>query len=294
MSRLTSATPASVDVDGVRIHYCTAGPEDGPAMLLIHGYPEMSITWRHVVLPLTSLGYRLVMPDLRGAGGSARPLGGYDKRTLAADLAGVLDAEGVSGPITIVGHDIGAMVAYAFARRYPERTARLAILDSVIPGTTMFDEVSGGGTRVWHFHFHQAPDLPEALTHGREAVYLERYYHDMAYDPYAIDADAFAFYLRHFQQPGAMRAGFELYRSFAKDVEDNRRAQSEQGRLELPVLALAGGGGRYAERIGPMMEEVATSVEVAIIPRAGHWLAEENPRAVADALAAFASKEIAR
>jgi pimeloyl-ACP methyl ester carboxylesterase len=292
VSKLISARTASTDVDGVRIHYCTAGPVDGPVMLLVHGYPEMSIAWRRTTLPLASAGFRLIMPDLRGAGGSARPLGGYDKRTLAADLAGVLDAEDIVSPVTIAGHDIGAMVAYAFARRYPERTARLAILDSVIPGTAMFDEVSRDGAKVWHFHFHQAPDLPEALTHGREALYLERYYHDMAFDPYAIDAETFAFYVRHFQQPGAMRAGFEYYRSFSQDVSDNRQALAEHGRLRMPVLALAGAGGRYAERIGPMMEEVADNVSVGVIPRAGHWLAEENPEAVADALTAFVSQEI--
>jgi pimeloyl-ACP methyl ester carboxylesterase len=285
--QLIAAASSAVDVDGVRIHYFTAGPEDGPVLLLIHGYPQMAITWRKVVDPLVQAGFRLVMPDLRGAGGSARPPGGYDKWTLAGDLAGVLDCLKIEHPVTVVGHDIGAMVAYAFAWRFPDRTSRLAILDSVIPGTAMFDEVARNGARVWHFHFHQAPDLPEALTLGREAIYLERYYHDMAFDAYAIDADAFAFYVRHFAQPGAMRAGFELYRSFTSDTADNREALRAHGKLPMPVLALAGAGGRYAHRIGPMMEEVADTVRVGIIPNAGHWLAEENPVAVAAALIDF-------
>jgi pimeloyl-ACP methyl ester carboxylesterase len=289
MSQLASTRSSAVDVDGVRIHFCTAGNDDSPVLLLIHGYPEMAIAWRKTVAPLLAAGFRLVMPDLRGAGGSARPQGGYDKRALAADLAGVLDSLGIETPVTVVGHDIGAMVAYAFARRFPERTARLAILDSLIPGTRMFDEASRDGTKVWHFHFHQAPDLPEALTQGREALYLERYYHDMAFDAAAIDHDTFQTYVRHFAQPGGMRAGFELYRSFAQDIADNRRLQAEQGPLTMPVLALAGAGGRYADRIGPMMEEVATNVSVGVIPGAGHWLAEENPYAVAEALTEFAN-----
>lgn len=294
MTQLSTVQSSSADVDGVRIHFRTAGPEDGPVLLLIHGYPEMGITWRKVVAPLTADGYRLVMPDLRGAGGSSRPLTGYDKSTLAADLAGLLDSLGIETPAVVVGHDIGAMVALAFARRFPERTPRLAILDSVIPGTEMFDEVSRDGSKLWHFHFHQAPDLPEALTQGREALYLERYYHDMAFNPSAIEAEAFEFYVRHFSQPGGMRAGFELYRSFAKDIADNRAWQKEQGPLKMPILALAGAGGRYATRIGPMLEEMAESVSVTAIPNAGHWLAEENPEAVADVLAAFASQENAR
>jgi pimeloyl-ACP methyl ester carboxylesterase len=285
---------SAVDLDGVRIHYLDAGPRDGPALLLVHGYPETAIAWRKVVAPLTSAGYRLVMPDLRGAGGSSRPIEGYDKATLARDLAGLLDDLGVEQPAAVVGHDIGAMVAYAFARRYPARTPRLAILDSVVPGTDMFEEVSKDGAKVWHFHFHQARDLPEALTQGREALYLERYYHDMAFVPSAIEAEAFAHYVRHFSQPGGMRAGFELYRSFAQDVADNRDWSAIQGPLAMPVLAMAGEGGRYASRIGPMLKEVAADVSVAVVPDAGHWLAEENPVFVAETLARFASKENAR
>lgn len=288
MSLLDFATPGAADVDGVRIHFCTAGPADGPVMLLIHGYPEMSIAWRKTVAPLVARGFRLVIPDLRGAGGSARPLTGYDKSTLAGDLAGVLDALGIQRPLTVVGHDIGAMVAYAFARRFPERTQRLAILASPVPGTDTFDQASRDGAKVWHYHFHQAPDLPEALTSGRERVYLERYYHDLAVDPYAIDAEAFEAYIRFYSQPGGMRAGFEYYRAFAKDAEDNRRWHAEQGPLTMPVLTLAGSSSRYAKLLGPMMEEVATDVSFVAVPGAGHWLPEENPNAVAKALIAFA------
>ncbi|MBS7546426.1 alpha/beta fold hydrolase [Ancylobacter oerskovii] len=134
----------------------------------------------------------------------------------------------------------------------------------------------------------QAPDIPEALTLEREALYLERYYHDMAFDPSAIDLETFNTYVRSFSQPGAMRAGFALYRSFAQDIADNRAAQAQQGKLHMPVLALAGAAGRYATRIGPMMLEVAETVDIAVIPRAGPWLAEENPAALAKALTAFA------
>lgn len=287
MSLSHLAMAMATDVDGVRIHHWVAGPENGPVLLLIHGYPEISIAWRRTIEPLVAQGFRLVIPDLRGAGGSARPAGGYDKKTMAGDLAGVLDSLGVNHPVNVVGHDIGAMVAYAFARRFPERTERLAILASPVPGTDVFDEASRDGTKVWHYYFHQAPDLPEALTQGREALYLERYYHDMAVAPYSIDNETFETYVRFYSQPGGMRAGFEFYRAFPRDGADNRRWQGEQGRLTMPVLALAGSSSRYAKLLEPMMREVAENVSFVPVPGAGHWLPEENPEVVTKALIAF-------
>lgn len=287
---LDFAETTSKDVNGVRIHFGTAGPEDGLVVLLIHGYPEMSIAWRKTIPALVAQGYRLIMPDLRGAGGSARPGQGYDKKTLAADLAGLLDHLGIREPVNVVGHDIGAMVAYAFARQFPQRTASLAILASPVPGTDIFEQASRDGTKVWHYYFHQAPDIPEALTHGRERLYLERYYHDMAVNAFAIDNEAFETYIRFYSQPGGMRAGFEYYRAFPQDILDNRQWHAEQGALAMPVLALAGESSRYASLLGPMMEEVASDVSFAAIPGAGHWLPEENPAAVTDALTAFINR----
>lgn len=287
LTPLQFADTTSTDVNGVRIHFGTAGPEDGPVLLLIHGYPEMSIAWRKTISSLVAAGFRLVVPDLRGAGGSARPAGGYDKKTLSADLAGLLDHLGIEEPINVVGHDIGAMVAYAFARQFPARTKKLAILASPVPGTDIFEQASRDGSKVWHYYFHQAADIPEALTQGREARYLERYYHDMAVDAYAIENDAFDTYVRFYSQPGGMRAGFEYYRAFPADALDNRRWHAEQGPLTIPVLALAGASSRYAKLLGPMMEEVASDVTAVAIPGAGHWLPEENPKAVVDALLAF-------
>jgi len=162
----------SVDVgDGVRIRYGMAGSGDKPVML-IHGYPETAIAWRRMVRPLVEQGYKVIAPDVRGAGGSSRPLHGYDKSTMAQDCSVVLRDAGVSGPALIVGHDIGLMIAYAFARKYPESTRGLAVLDAPLPGTAAFDQVSLDDRRVWHFHFHQAPDIPEALAAAKEDYYL--------------------------------------------------------------------------------------------------------------------------
>lgn len=275
--------------DGVRIRYGVWG--EGPAtMLLIHGYPETAIAWRKMVEPLVAAGFRVVAPDIRGAGGSARPATGYDKWTMAADCAAVLDDLGIDEPVCVVGHDIGMMIAYAFARRFPRRASHLAALDAPLPGTAAFDQVSLDDTRVWHFHFHQAPDVPEALTHGREGYYLERFWHQLAYDAGAIDVVAKASYVADFSGPGGMRAGFELYRAFTQDAADNRAAMERDGRLSLPVLAVAGEASGFAGIMEPMMREVATDVTKVLISRAGHWIAEENPAALADALVRFARR----
>lgn len=277
----------SVDVgDGVRIRYGVAGTGQKP-VLLIHGYPETAIAWRRIIGPLVEHGYKVIAPDVRGAGGSSRPLHGYDKSTMAQDCSVVLRDAGVLEPVLIVGHDIGLMIAYAFARKYPESTRALAVLDAPLPGTAAFDQVSLDDRRVWHFHFHQAPDIPEALTAGKEAFYLERFWHDLAYDAGAIDEATKASYISSFSGPGGMRAGFELYRSFAADAEFNRAQIAAHGKTKIPVLALAGQSSAFSTIMKPMMEEVADKVSFAVISNAGHWLAEENPSAVTQAVISF-------
>lgn len=277
----------SVDVGGgVRIRYGVAGSGHKP-VLLIHGYPETAIAWRRIVRPLVEQGYKVIAPDVRGAGGSSRPLHGYDKSTMAQDCSVVLRDAGVLEPALIVGHDIGLMIAYAFARKFPESTRGLAVLDAPLPGTAAFDRVILDDRRVWHFHFHQAPDIPEALTAGKEAYYLERFWHDLAYDADAVDSITKAEYVTSFSGPGGMRAGFELYRSFAVDAEYNRTQLAAHGRTNIPVLALAGESSAFSTIMKPMMDEVAVAVSSAIVPKAGHWLAEENPTAVAQALIDF-------
>lgn len=284
----------SVDVGGgVRIRYGVAGSGDKP-VLLIHGYPETAIAWRRIVRPLVEQGYRVIAPDVRGAGGSSRPLHGYDKSTMAQDCSLVLQDAGVLEPALIVGHDIGLMIAYAFARKYPESTRGLAVLDAPLPGTVAFNQVALDDRRVWHFHFHQAPDIPEALTAGREAFYLERFWHDLAYDAGAIDPSTKTEYVTSFSGPGGMRAGFELYRSFAVDAQFNRAQLAAHGKTKIPVLALAGESSAFSTIMKPMMEEVAESVGFEIIPEAGHWLAEENPSVVVQALIDFDATIIGR
>ncbi len=272
---------------GLRIHHGVAGTGERTA-LLVHGYPETAYAWRRVVPRLVAAGLRVVLPDYRGAGGSSKPPGGYDKHSMAGDLHALLDDHlGLTGPVTVVGHDIGMMVAYAFARRFPARTERLVVMEAPLPGTAAYEESLRNTDRLWHFQFHRAPDLPELLTAGREQLYLERFYQDLAFDTEAIGLEAVARYVRAFSRPGAMRAGFEVYRAFPADAARNRADLDRDGKLKVPVLALAGAHSAFAPMTEGMMREVADDVTFRTIDRANHWVPEENAAALASAITAF-------
>jgi len=259
----------------VKIGYSTEGRGD-KVLLLIHGYPQTSLVWRHLIKPLTDAGFKLIIPDMRGAGRSSRPTEGYDKKTLASDMVSILNEQGITGPVHVAGHDIGMMVAFAMGAFFPERVKKLVLMEAPLPGTHGFDTVNADDSRCWHFHFHQAKDVPEALTQGNEAFYLERFFHDLAWDYQAIDRTAFEHYVRAFSQPGAMRAGFELYRAFARDAEDNQ-CFIRNGQLKMPVLAATGEGSHFTKIMSGMMEEVAEQWEHVVIGHSGHWIPEENP-----------------
>ena len=220
---------STVLASGVRLHHVTAGA--GPrTIVLLHGYPQTWWSWRHVIGPLSDAGFRVVAPDYRGAGHSSKPPHGYDKRTMAGDIASLLtDGLGVERRVTLVGNDIGMMVAYAFGSEYPDRVERLVLMEAVLPGTAAYDRLVATPTLVgapmWHFFFHNAGDgLPEALTAGRERLYLRHFYDRHAFDPEAIGPADLDRYTDAFATSGAMRAGFEIYRAFDQDAADNRAA----------------------------------------------------------------------
>ncbi len=268
---------------GLRLHYVTAG-EGEKTILLIHGFPQTWWEWREVIEPLVAAGYRVVAPDYRGAGNSWRPAGGYDKRTVARDLRVLLREHlGIATPVTLVGHDIGLMVAYAYAQAYRDEVAELVVVDAPLPGTTVFDALRTD-PRVWHFAFHAVRDLPEHLVAGREREYLRFFFDARTSDPSALDLDTFA---AAYEQPGAMRAGFELYRAFDQDAEDNRAALAAAGKLTIPVLAVGGEKSTSGALVEAMMGEVGESVKGVIIPGTAHWVPEEQPEAFVKALLDF-------
>jgi pimeloyl-ACP methyl ester carboxylesterase len=271
---------------GLRLHYVSAG-EGERTIVLLHGYPQTWWEWRHVIPVLANNGFHVIAPDYRGAGHSQRPAGGYDKLTMAVDIHRLLHQHiKVDGPVVLVGHDIGLMVAYAYAQAYRDEVSHLVIMDAPIPGTAVFDRLLSN-PRLWHFAFHNARDIAEMLVAGRERPYLHAFFSARQFDPSAISGQDFEVYVSSYSAPGAMRAGFELYRAFERDASDNRDALRRNGKLTIPVLAVGGEISNSGAVLEEMMREVAHDVTAIRIPRTAHWIAEEDPRTLTTALLEF-------
>jgi pimeloyl-ACP methyl ester carboxylesterase/uncharacterized RmlC-like cupin family protein len=253
--------------EGVDIFVRSGGA--GPVVVLVHGYAETSDSWGPLAAELAK-SYTVVVPDLRGLGHSSRPVGGYDKKTQAADIRAVVTALGYDRA-SVVAHDIGIMVAYAYAARYPGKVERLVVMDAPIPGIAPWDEIVRN-PELWHFSFH-GPDA-ERLVEGRERIYLDRIWNAFSGDPSKPDEAARAFYASQYALPGAMRAGFAQFTAFSQDVEDNKIFQ--RTKLTMPVLAI-GGEKSFGTTEAVVMRNVAVNVREAVIPGAGHWLMEERP-----------------
>jgi len=282
------ATYGMARANGVRLHYITAGEEGGRTVVLLHGWPETSHQWRHVLPLLTKAGYRVVAPDYRGAGNSERPREGYDKRTMAVDIHSLLhDHLNITEPKIVIGHDLGGQLAYAYASSYPNDVLWMSCGEAPLPGTNVHEEMKTDQS-LFHFLFHNLKDLPEQLTAGRERFYLQHFYDKLGYNPLAVDTEHFA---TSFAEPGAMRAGFELYRAFEQDSEDNRAALARHGKLTMPVLGLHGQISLFGEVTERMIRELCEDVTVLAVPEAGHWISEENPEGLVDIIIQFDQKD---
>jgi pimeloyl-ACP methyl ester carboxylesterase len=271
---------------GLRIHYVVAGDGDR-TIVLLHGFPQTWWAWHRVIPILVRQGFRVVAPDYRGAGSSSRPAGGYDKRTMAADLRLLLREHlRIKTPLIMVGHDLGLMVGYAYAEMFRDEVSHLVVMDAPLPGTTVFDKLRSD-PRVWHFAFHGARDIPELLVAGRERQYLQLFFNARIFDPSAIRESDLDVYTSAYSAPGAMRAAFEVYRAFDQDKQENLDALKRNSKLKIPVLAMYGAISNTGQGVEEMMHEFAQAVTGFEVPRAGHWIAEENPDAFADALLQF-------
>lgn len=262
----------TVHVGDVDLHVATAGPPDGPAVVLLHGWPHTWLSWRKVV-PLLD-GHRLVMPDLRGLGGSSLSGGPFDKLTLAGDVAGLVTELGLD-EVVVAGHDWGGVVAFYTAWLLGPRARGLAVVDVTIPNDLGAGPDIAQGGRRWHHRFHRTA-LAEQLVDGREDTYLGWFYDTFAASPDAIDPDTRASYVDAYRGRERMRAGFELYRSWEADVANARRVGA--GGITVPVLALGGavGFGRGEEPL-ECLRYFASDVEGAAIPECGHFVPEERP-----------------
>src|SRR6266403_1324118 len=223
----------------------------GPVVVLIHGYAETSDSWAPLAADLMK-DHTVVVPDLRGIGKSSKPELGYDETS-------------------VVAHDIGNTVAYAYAAMYPDKVERLVVLDAPIPGIEPWNEILLD-PRVWHFNFH-GPDA-ERLVAGRERIYLDRIWNDFTGDPSKPDETTRNFFAATYAQPGGMRAGFAQFTAFSQDAKDNRIFA--QVKLTMPVLAV-GGEKSFGPLQAVIMRHVATNVQEAVVAGSGHWLMEERP-----------------
>jgi pimeloyl-ACP methyl ester carboxylesterase/uncharacterized RmlC-like cupin family protein len=241
----------------------------GPVVVLIHGYAENSDSWAPLAADLMK-DHTVVVPDLRGIGRSSKPEGGYDKKTQAKDIRAVVNALGYDKTF-VVAHDIGNMVAYAYAATYPDKVERLVVMDAPIPGIEPWSEILLN-PGVWHFNFH-GPDA-ERLVVGRERIYFDRIWNDFSADPSKPDEATRNFFAATYAQPGGMRAGFAQFTAFSQDAKDNKIF--EQVKLTMPVLAV-GGEKSFGPLQAVIMRHVATNVQEAVVAGSGHWLMEERP-----------------
>jgi pimeloyl-ACP methyl ester carboxylesterase len=276
-------TSHRVQLTAVRLHYIEAGSPDAPALVLLHGWPQTWLEW-HSVIPHLAANHRLIIPDLRGLGDSSRPPIGYDARSAAADIIELLDFLKLSH-VGLVGHDIGALVAYSAAAHWRDRFNKVVILDVLLPGYGLDALVrhSADGWGIWHFPFHASP-VAEFLIAGREREYMNWFFRNMAYSPRAI-ADAHVDeYVRAYAAPGAMRAALGYYSSFYITGLQNR--ESGMTPLTIPVLAI-GGEASVGRMVADEMRKVASNVTEAIAPLSGHWIPEEQPQWLAAQLLQF-------
>ena len=266
------------EVNGVRLHYLTAG--QGEPVLLLHGYAQTSHMWKPLIDELSKT-CTVIAPDLRGFDQSSKPDGGYDKKTMAQDVHALASSLGVR-QVSVVGHDIGLMVAYAYAAQYPADVTRLVLMDAFLPGIGDWQQV-WLLRDLWHFHFYG--EVPLKLVAGRERIYFEHFWNDFAADAtHSIPEADRRFYADAYARPGGMRAGFEVFRAFERDATDF--AQFGKTKLTMPVLVLTGekASGEFLIQQGRL---VATSVEGVVVKGSGHWLMEEAPDQVIPKLVSF-------
>lgn len=269
------------DVNGVRLHYVAGG--EGPALVLLPGYPQ---TWWAFsdVMPALARDHRVIAVDLRGMGASGKPGTGYDLRTMATDVRDLVLAMGYE-EADVVGHDIGAMVAHVHGLAFPESTRRLVLMNVLAPDASLFQlpllPPPGGGFHPWWWAFNQAPGVPEQLVAGRSRVLVDALVDGLALDPARIDERDRTVYADAYDTPEALRASSGWYRAMSQDIATGAGA----GVLPMPVLGLASGlnVGYFQQALPPR----AADARIVEIPDSGHYLPEEQPELVVEALRAF-------
>lgn len=273
-----------LSVDGVAIEYVLGG--SGPTLVLLHGYPQSWYEWRHV-LPALAERYTVIAPSLRGAGRSDAPPTGYDKKTLAADIHGLLTQIGHDKDIYLVGHDIGLMVAFAYAAAHPDDVVKLVLSEAFVPDPAIytFPALSADGPGPWHFGFFLLDNgFPEQIIAGNEVVWVDRFIDAIEVVKGAVTADDIEVYAEYLRQPGHLKATLEWFRAWPQDMADN--AQFKSAKLTMPVLAI-GADGSLGDFVATNAREYAADVTGVVIENSGHWIYEEHPEQLTEILLNF-------
>lgn len=268
-------------VNGVKIHYLKSGTGKQP-LVLIHGFGDTSRMW----IPLfEDLGkdYTIIAPDLRGLGDSSRPASGYDKKTAAVDIHELVKSLGYR-QINLVGHDIGLMVAYAYAAQYPNEVEKLALLEAPIPGIGDVWQQIYTNPALWHFHYVNSP-IALDLVKGRERIFLEHFWQTLTANQKAFSETDRQIYAKSYAQEGVMRDAFEYFKAFDKqDAADNRAFATHK--LPMPLLVIAGDKA-MGNTLEIQAKQVADHVTAILFADTGHWLMEERPAETKAALKKF-------
>jgi pimeloyl-ACP methyl ester carboxylesterase len=270
-----SVTHHTARINGINQHWVSAG--DGPPVYLLHGFPETWYAWRKQI-PVLAERYTVIAPDLRGYGDTEKPACGYDKRTMANDLAALMDHLGHERA-PIIGHDRGARVGTRFAKDHRDRIDRFVAMDNV-PTRILMENPGRAGRIGWFVAFLGVPDLPEALIAGREETWLTHFYRSWSYNPDMMSPEEIAVYVRAYQQPGAVRGAAMDYRAVAEDVKQDVEDSAEL--ITCPVLILWGEDFEVNRSFNllEVWRGMAKDVHGVGIPQCGHLCQEEQPDVV--------------
>jgi len=268
----------TAEIDGAKLHYMTAG--HGTPLILLHGYAETSLMWKPII-PVLAERFTVIAPDLPGIGDSDIPADGLDMKNAAVGIHDLAKSLGVQ-KAEVVGHDIGLMIAYAYAAQFPTEVTKLVLMDAFLPGVEGWEAVYNNPA-IWHFRFNGP--TPEALVQGRERTYFDYFWNDFAADKtHSIPEANRKAYAAAYARPGRMHAGWAYFVSFLQAAKDF--AQLSQTKLTMPVLTI-GGDKSLGEALGQQAKLVATDATVVVLKNTGHWVLEEQPKETTEALQKF-------